>query len=143
MTARYRGITLIEVLIVVIVLAILAAVVTPQFSRASTDTQLGTLRGNLLDVRAQVRLYRTQHGDRYPTLQQFVAQMTQPTNAEGHTGSQKTAEFNFGPYLHAIPLNPYTGKNSVTSGEVGTSDWYYDETTGLFRANHDSALTAY
>jgi hypothetical protein len=46
-------------------------------------------------------------------------------------------------YLPAIPVNPYTGANRISNTAVGTSDWYYDETTGLFRANHDAAFITY
>ena len=138
-----RGLTLVEVLIVVIVLAILAAVVTPQFSRADTDMRFDALKGSLLDVRAQLRLYRTQHNDRYPSLEQFVEQMTRPSNAEGKTSNRKSSEFSLGPYLRAIPRNPYTQCNRVGNGLIGTSDWYYDEQGGLFRANHDAAASAY
>jgi general secretion pathway protein G len=141
--ARARGLTLIEVLIVVIVLALLAAIVTPQFSRAEQDTRLGALKTNLLDVRAQIRLYRTQHADRLPELDEFVEQMTQRSTQEGQTQVNGKAKQAFGPYLESLPANPYTGGNRVGDGPVGTSDWYYDSATGLFRANHDAAFIAY
>ncbi|HPZ99945.1 MAG TPA: type II secretion system protein, partial [Phycisphaerae bacterium] len=82
---RARGLTLIEVLIVVIVLALLAAIITPQFSRAEQDTRLEVLKTHLLDVRAQIRLYRAQHGDRLPEIETFVEQMTQRTTQDGQT----------------------------------------------------------
>lgn len=133
---RARGMTLIELLIVVIVLALLAAIVTPQFSRAEDDTRLLTLRSNLLDVRAQIRLYRTQHGDTFPELNQFVEQMTSYSSPQGQIGRERSATCSLGPYLQNIPTNPYTGGNSVGNGPVGTSDWFYDPASGLFRANH-------
>lgn len=140
---RTRGLTLIEVLIIVIVLALLAAIVTPQFSRAEGDERLDVLRAHLLDVRAQLRLYQTQHGDRHPDLEQFVRQMTGFTSADGLTGDRRGPDHGLGPYLHTIPLNPYTGGASVGSGPAGTSDWHYDENSGLFRANHDPAFISY
>src|SRR3990170_2580725 len=110
---RSRALTLIEVLIIVIVLALLAAVMTPQFTRAGSDTGLTTLKAALLDVRAQIRLYRAQHADRYPTLEAFVEQMTSYSNLGGRTSPRKTGEFNLGPYLSAIPVNPYTAGKRV------------------------------
>ncbi|HOA73129.1 MAG TPA: type II secretion system protein [Phycisphaerae bacterium] len=140
---RARGLTLIEVLIVVIVLALLAAIITPQFSRAEQDTRLEVLKTHLLDVRAQIRLYRAQHGDRLPEIETFVEQMTQRTTQDGQTRVNGQHEQTFGPYLESLPINPYTGENRVSDGPVGTSDWYYDPVSGLFRANHDAAFIEY
>lgn len=138
-----RGITLVEVLIVVLVLVLLAFVVSPQLSRAETDTRLGSLKSSLLNVRAQLRLYRTQHDNTYPTLDAFVEQMTRRTDASGRTQGERTEQTGFGPYLPFVPVNPYTGGNSVGDGPFGTSDWYYEPQSGLFRANHDAAFAAF
>lgn len=139
---RARGLTLIEVLIVLIVLALLAAIVTPQFTRADTDGRLSVLKANLLEVRAQIRLYRTQHGDRYPDLDPFVQQLTACSTPDGSPGAGD-GQHGLGPYLRAIPPNPYTGGATVGNGPIGTSDWHYDPATGLFRANHDPAFISY
>jgi len=138
-----RGITLVEVLIVVIVLALLAAIVTPQLTRADQDTRLATLKANLMEVRAQIRLYRTQHENRHPDLEQFAEQLTTCTDVQGQTGAARQGAQSFGPYLFALPPNPYTGGATVGNGPIGSSDWYYDPTSGLFRANHDPDFLSY
>ncbi|GAC1415464.1 MAG: hypothetical protein NVSMB6_17780 [Burkholderiaceae bacterium] len=61
-----RGFTLIELLIVVIILAILAAIVIPQFSNSTTDAKEATLDSNLSAIRSAVELYRAQHNGTYP-----------------------------------------------------------------------------
>ena len=119
--------TIVEVLIVVIVLGILAAIVVPQFSDASTNARDTSLATNLQIVRGQIGLYRLQQNC-YPSLANFAAEMTTPT--KGH-----------GPYLQSIPNNPYWSgdpgrANSVSNGGPGASAWYYNETTGEFRENH-------
>lgn len=127
--------TLVELLIVVVILGILAAVVVPQFSDASDDAQLSTLTTNLQTVRGQLELYKLQHKGKYPDLDSFVAQMTQSTDADGDTGSD------FGPYLQAIPNNPYNNKNDLAATLTGETGWMYDETSGEFRANDGSHST--
>ena len=127
--------TLVEVLIVVIILGILAAVVVPQFSDAGSDARLSALETNLQTVRSQLQLYKMQHNDTWPTLADFTAQMTAGTKADGTPGTV------YGPYLLSIPNNPFTDTNTVTQGADDTSAWYYDQSTGEFRAN-DSAHKA-
>ena len=131
------GFTLVEVLIVVIVLGILAAIVVPQFSTASDDAQLSALTTNLQTIRAQIELYKLQHNSTYPTLASFTAQMTAGTLVDGTAGAD------FGPYLLTVPNNPYSNVNTLTTTAAGAGKgWYYVEATGEFRANDTVAHRA-
>jgi general secretion pathway protein G len=133
--------TLVELLIVVVILGILAAVVVPQFTDASSDAKLSALQTNLQTILGQLQLYKLQHNETWPALATFTAQMTQASKADGTTAAPGTAGFPYGPYLlSSIPNNPYTGTNTVGDGAADSSAWYYDEDTGVFRAN-DAAHT--
>ncbi|MEZ6084381.1 MAG: type II secretion system protein [Phycisphaerae bacterium] len=128
---KTKAFTLVEVLIVVIVLGILAAIVVPQFSTASGDANLSALTTNLQTIRAQIELYRLQHNDTYPTLASFVAQMTHMrTKADGTAGAV------FGHTPLSIPPNPFTGVSTVTNTgtPADTLGWYYNESTGPVRS---------
>ena len=48
---RKKGFTLVEILIVVIILGILAAIVIPQFANASGDARTTNLRANATENR--------------------------------------------------------------------------------------------
>lgn len=135
-----RAFTLVEVLIVVIILGILAAIVVPQFSDASTDAKLSALQTNLQTVRSQLQLYKMQHNDVWPLLATFTEQMTLSSKLDGATAAVGTAGFPLGPYLLSIPTNPFTGTNTVTAGAADTSAWYYDEDIGVFRPNDTAHL---
>ncbi len=137
-----RAFTLVEILIVVIILGILAAVVIPQFADASTDAKLSALQTNLATIRTQLSMYKLQHNDTWPLLATFTNQMTLSSKADGSTAAIGTALYIYGPYVISIPNNPFTGTNTVTTGAVDSSDWFYDELTGVFRAN-DAAHVSY
>jgi general secretion pathway protein G len=129
------------VLIVVIVLGILAAIVVPQFSEATTDAKTSALTTNLQTIRSQIQLYKMQHNDSYPTYAAFVNQMTQYSDASGGTQAAKDATHKFGPYLLSIPNNPFTGTNVLSNDDTATSAWYYDQTTGQFKSNEGTYET--
>ncbi|MDG1837313.1 MAG: prepilin-type N-terminal cleavage/methylation domain-containing protein [Phycisphaerales bacterium] len=63
--AAARGFTLIEILIVVVILGILAAIIIPQFTNAADDASISSARTQLQTMRSQVELYRAQLGN-YP-----------------------------------------------------------------------------
>src|SRR5215510_2532086 len=104
------GFTLVELLIVVIILGILAAVVIPQFSGAAMEAKESAMRADLNTVRQAISLYRVQHNEIYPgqtSWAEFVTQLTMPTNSAGATSG---AGVKYGPYLRtAFPTNQIAG----------------------------------
>ncbi len=141
---RYKlasAFTLVEVLIVVIVLGILATIVVPQFSGASEDAMNSAIDVNEQVIRSQLELYKLQHGG-YPSLANFVDQMTKASKADGSTAASGTSGYPYGPYVLTIPNNPYTNTATVSAGLTGSSAWFYNETTGEFKANHLTSAQA-
>ncbi|MHC4943440.1 MAG: type IV pilin protein [Planctomycetota bacterium] len=100
------GFTLVELLIVVIILGILAAIVVPQFSASSLEAREAALMTDLAAMRGAIELYRVQHNETYPgpLWADFVTQLTTQTDVTGAAGTD------FGPYLRTgIPRNPFNG----------------------------------
>ncbi len=138
---KRRAFTLVEVLIVVIVLGILAAIVVPQFSEATTDAKTSALTTNLQTIRSQIQLYKMQHNDTFPTYAAFVNQMTQYSDVGGTAQATKDATHKLGPYLLSIPNNPFTDTNVLSNDDTASSAWYYNQTTGQFKSNEGTYET--
>lgn len=123
-----KGFTLVEILIVVIILGILAAIVIPQFSSASQDARESSLTSDLQTLRSQLELYNIQHNDHYPNVKSadsgatwtddaanFAAKMTSQTDQYGNIVANGTAGA-FGPYMQSFPNNAVSGKTGVRVG---------------------------
>jgi general secretion pathway protein G len=106
-TNKKSGFTLVEILIVVIILGILAAIVIPQFTNASQDARRSSLASQLQTLRSQIELYKLQHGDGLPNLIASWDPLTTVTSFGGQ---------NFGPYMQAAPSNPLNNNTNVVNG---------------------------
>jgi len=137
-----KGFTLVELLIVVIILAILAAIVVPQFASSTDDAKMASLKSNLANMRSAIDLYYQQHsaypgakvatggtcpaGGAAPAAgavgsEAFMAQMTLFTNANGQACTKSDSDFKYGPYLKTaqIPENPITNSDDLDIGGTG------------------------
>ncbi len=143
--------TLIEVLIVVIIMAVLAATIIPQFSSSTNDAKSSSVAFNLQTIRSQIQLYMVQHLGATPPLATFTAQMTGPTDVNGNTTGTNLI---YGPYFQGeVPTNPFNGSNTLvavaTAGTVPTgpngttAGWQYDATTGGFYPNCSTTYWSY
>lgn len=159
---RQTGFTLVELLIVAIILAILAAIVVPQFASTTTDAEESALRANLSAIRGAIDLYRQQHGE-YPTFTAATGatcagtngvgaidtqvaleeQLSRFTNAAGGSCSIGGPDAPFGPYMKdsVIPANPVTGVNTVVivkTGDTGSGDLELGPDAGRFGWKYDN-----
>ena len=147
---KREGFTPLEFLIVIIILAILAAIVIPQFSSASEEAKLSILVSDLQTIRSQIQLYKLQHNSGLPTKGglTFDWAMTKYTKVDGTLASpQAPGDGVYGPYLHKMPENPFNNSNETFTGTGAppgndSSGWYFNITTGAFNANDSAAHAA-
>ncbi len=145
------GFTLVEILIVVVILGILAAVVIPQFTEASTEAKTSSLCTDLQTMRSQIELYKVQHNDNLPGVvngtqhtagADFEAAMTGQTDIYGDVWAAGTA---YGPYIQKVPKNQFNDSSTIridgAAAGAGTDGWHFDTSNGQFHAD-DSATHA-
>ncbi len=119
-----RAFTLVEILVVVVLLGILAAIVIPTVASNTIAAKQSALASNLGLLRRLVLVYKCQHlevgpgypdGDvtQVPAEQSFVEQATMASNARGLTAAIGTPGFARGPYMQMIPVNPFNGKSTI------------------------------
>jgi general secretion pathway protein G len=109
-----RAFTLVEILIVVVILGILAAIVVPQFTNASEDAQVGNVESQLQTIRAQIELYRVRNNGNYP-----------PSLDAGTWADLLGAD-----YLRANPVNPRTGRWEVAAADGANVGWLWTDSDG-------------
>ncbi len=120
-----RGFTLMEILIVVIILGILAAIVIPQFTNASATARDVNISNQLHTVRGQLELFTSEHNDISPQITSglwtimLTGSSTDDTNTLTPTGNA------WGPYLQAAPYNPLAQSSSVTNAPAAGYGWWY------------------
>ncbi len=91
--------TFLEVMVVVVMIGILAAIVVPQFGGITSDAKASALKASVAGWRSGIAGYRTRQllsgATPYPTLAQLTT-----------AGTVLTGDF---------PTNPYNGKSNVQS----------------------------
>lgn len=130
-TTVAKGFTLVEILIVVVILGILAAIVVPQFTNAANEARGGNVATQVSTIESQLELWAARNSGVYPDL------------VTDGWGDADTADTMVGEdYLKEIPVNPFTGSSSVVAStafdtdaavfeiEDSTDGWAYDRATG-------------
>ncbi|MHC4682342.1 MAG: prepilin-type N-terminal cleavage/methylation domain-containing protein [Planctomycetota bacterium] len=152
---REKAFTLIEVILVVTILGILAAVVLPSFQDHATSARESATKSNLMTIRSQIELYKLEHNEIPPgyaagmpvTVDVMQIQLTGTTTVDGAASPSTipATPFLYGPYLKKIPRNPFNNLSTIayvaeatafSAAVDGTSSgWLYKKETGEFVVN--------
>ena len=140
-TTRYRsqGFTLIEIIVVVVIIATLAAMVAPNVMKRTDDAKLARVASDLRAIEASLNLYKLDNFN-YPTTEQGLqALVTKPT------GNPEPKNWKQGGYLRNVPEDPWGNEYQFLSpgasgGDFDLYSFGADGKTGGEEMNKDLSL---
>ena len=119
-----RGFSLVELMIVVAVLGILAAIVVPQFQEHATQAKGAVAKDSLRILRSAIELYTARHSGIPPGYKDDNPQIA-PTDSDFQ--SQLITQ---GHYMSEMPMNPFNKRQDVRM--IGNSEAFPPNATGQF-----------
>ncbi|MCK4999253.1 MAG: type II secretion system protein [Anaerohalosphaera sp.] len=150
-----KAFTLVELMIVVAILGILAAIVLPGVQAHSADAREAAAKDNLRVLRNQIELYKMHHENVQPgyvsgfpaDAPSTVKQITFCTSISGAISASKTTSgsYIYGPYIMEMPGNPFNNLSTITiigdavafsaTADGTSSGWLYKRDTGEIKCN--------
>ena len=96
-----RGFTFVEIMVVVAILAILAAIVVPRIMGRTGEAKITAAKVQMRNIEGALKLYKLDTGKYPPTEHGLEALVTKPTSGKVPKNWRK------GGYLQAVPKDPW------------------------------------
>jgi len=110
--ALQRGFTLIEIMVVVVIMGILAALVVPKLMGRADDARITAAQQDISTLMSARQLYKLDN-HRYPTTEQGLQALVQkPTSGPAAAGWKS------GGYVDKLPKDPWGGQYQYLSPGV-------------------------
>ncbi len=116
---KQRGFTLIEIMVVVVILGILAALVVPQVMNRPDQAKVTVAKGDIKAIGAALDMYKLDNYS-YPSTQQGLDALV-----EKPSGNPQAKNWNRDGYLKRVPKDPWGNEYQYLSpGTEGPYDLY-------------------
>lgn len=128
MRKRHSGFTLIEVMIVIVILGVLAALIVPKVMGRPDEARIAAARQDIFTIMQSLKLYKLDNR-RYPTTEQGLVELVQkPSQAP------LPQNWSAGGYLERLPNDPwgqpYQYLNPGLHGEIDVMSFGADGQPG-------------
>jgi general secretion pathway protein G len=147
-----KAFTLIEVLVVVSILGILAAIALPMFLGSSVQAKEAAVLDALHMMRSQIELYRFEHRGLVPgyinlapqSVAMLERQLKELTDVRGQIVPSTSSAKICGPYITKLPVNPFNNLSTIkyvakltafSAAADKTTGWLYKRETAEFKLN--------
>ena len=123
---RSAGFTLIEVMVVIVILGVLAALIVPKVMGRPDEARVVAARQDIASIMQALKLYKLDNR-RYPTTDQGLAALVTKPTAEPIPQNWKS-------YLDKLPIDPWGGAyqylNPGLNGEIDVFSFGADGKSG-------------
>ncbi|MEN5288812.1 type II secretion system major pseudopilin GspG [Stenotrophomonas lactitubi] len=130
--ARQQGFSLIEIMVVVVIIGILAALIVPRLMDRPDQARVVAARQDIAALMQAMKLYRLDNG-RYPSAEQGLQALVKPPQGSGAMPVT--------PYLDRLPADPwghpYQYQNPGTHGDIDVFSLGADSKPGGEAGNAD------
>ena len=99
--AGEQGLTLIEMIVVLAIIALIAALIVPNIIGRPDQARVTVAQSDLRSIAGALKIYRLDNGDYPATAQGLAALVTKPT------GEPVPANWASGGYLERLPVDPW------------------------------------
>jgi len=142
---KNKGFTLVELLIVIVILGILAAIVISRFAGATKESKEASLKGNLRAMRSSLETYKAySNAGIYPPIMDDLWKGT-ATDVSSKTFLERIPQDPFykkkTTYAASIAFDPTDAATDRDSKISGGGGWAYDSQSGRICANYKSTDT--
>lgn len=125
---RQRGFTLIEIMVVVVIMGVLAALIVPKLMGRADDARIAAAKQDIATLMSALKLYKLDN-QHYPTTGQGLQALVQkPASGPAANG------WKAGGYIEKLPKDPWGGQYQYLSpgvkGEVDVFSYGADGQPG-------------